>query len=333
VFAQLLRQCHNNCPRTEWIIYISVQNNGETRIVDIFNAKNYINQIMKICPNCDFENFDNLQNCDGCGQLIQNIRPEFFTIIDFIKKNSEIYAVIGIFLGLFKYFFSSEDLNVKLVSLFPLFVSIYMMFSLVVKGNRIVISQSYENPFNRHFNSNSFEFLIFLSINITLFFGLIWSTGTQYFLSICLLGCIAIIFVIFGRRISRSSNERDLTAMSIWLNLLMIFFLEVGWLLFQIFLPLISNPTDPMLFYWTLMIPLIFLFFSIGTAFASMVIGGWMIITGRQRNVESQIQYSWVSLREDFSRYIHTFDIHMTLFLGLIILIGIGILSIFLAHL
>ena len=285
---------------------------------------------MKICPNCNFDNFDNPEYCEGCGQLIHNIRQEFFTITDFIKKNSQVYAVIGIFLVIFKYFFSSQDATVKGISLFPLFVSFYLMSSLINKGNRIVISQSYENSFNRYFNSNSFEFLIFLSINVSLIIGLIWSTGTQYILSICSLGCIAIIFVIFGGRISRISNESVLTAMSIWLILLMIFFVEVGWLVFQIVLTLIKNPTDPVQFYVTLMIPLILIFLGIGTASANMVIGGWIIITGRQHDVENKRQYSWTSLREEFSHYHNPFqdNIRMTIFLGLIILLGIGILSI-----
>jgi len=286
---------------------------------------------MKICPNCDFENFKYPEYCEGCGQSIHNIRPEFFTITEFIKKNSQVYAIIGIFLGLFQYFFSSQDANVKGISLFPLFVSFYLMSSLIEKGNQIVSSQSYENSFNRYFNSNSFEFLIFLSINVSLIIGLIWSTGTQYILSICSLGCMAIIFVIFGRKISRISNESDLTAMSIWLILLMIFFVEVGWLVFQIVLPLIKNPTDPVLFYVTLMIPLILIFLGIGTASANMFIGGWVIITGGQRDVENKRQYTWALLREEFSHYQNPFqnDIRMTLFLGLIILLGIGILSIF----
>jgi len=289
---------------------------------------------MKICPNCDFENFKDSEYCEGCGRSIHNIRQEFFTITDFIKKNSQVYAVIGIFLVLFQYFFSSQDANVKGISLFPLFVSFYLMASLIDKGDRIVISQSYENTFNRYFNSNSFEFLIFLSINVSLILGLIWSTGTQYILSICSLGCIAIIFVVFKRKISRISNESALTAMSIWLILLMVFFVEVGWLVFQIVLPLIKNPTDPVLFYVTLMIPLILIFLGIGTASANMFIGGWMFIRGRQRDVENKKQYSWASLREEFSHYHKPFqdDIHMTFFFGLIILLGIGIFCIFFNH-
>jgi type IV secretory pathway VirB3-like protein len=281
---------------------------------------------MKICPNCDFENFDNLQNCDGCGHSIQNIRPEYFTIIDFIKKNSEVYAVIGIFLALFQYFFSSQDPNVKLVSLFPLFVSIYLLFSLIIKGDRIVNSQLYENTFNRYFNANSFQFRIFLFINASLFIGLILNVGTHYFLSICIIGSIAVTFVIFIRKIL---DEWNLSIISIWLNLLGIFFIETGWLIFQFFLPFIKNPTDPTLFYWTLMIPLFFLGIGIGIFLANMFIGIWMITTETQRNRDNQIHYTWASLRQEFTQYLQISDIRMTLFLGLIILLGIGILSIF----
>lgn len=283
---------------------------------------------MKICPNCDFENFENQQNCDGCGQSIQNIRPEFFTITDFIKKNSEVYAVIGIFLALFEYFFKSQNPTVNVVSLFPLFVAIYLMFSLIIKGNRIVRSQPYDNTYNRYFNPNSFELWVFLSINVSLIVGLILSTGTQYILSICLLGCIAIIFIIFVRRIS---NERDITVLSIWLNLIGILFIEIGWLAFQFSLPSIKNITDPAIFFWTLMIPLSILFFGFGTFAANMFIGTWILITGGQRNVDNNIQYSWASLRAEFIQYFQTIEncIWMKLFLGMIMLLGIGILSIY----
>lgn len=297
--------------------------------VDIFIVKHYINQSMKICPNCDFENFDNPQNCNGCGQPIQNIRPEFFTITDFIKKNSEVYAVIGIFLALFEYFFKSQNPIVNVVSLFPLFVAIYLMFSLIIKGNRIVRSQVYDNPFNRYFNPNSFELWVFLSINVSFIVGLILMTGTPYILSICLLGCIAIICIIFVRRIS---NERNITTLSIWLNLVGIFYIEVGWLVFQYFFPSIKSITDPTILFWTLMIPLSILFFGIGTFLANMFIGTWIIITGGQRNIDNNIQYSWASLRTEFFQYINTIEnsIWMNLFLGMIVLLGIGIVSIFL---
>ncbi len=283
---------------------------------------------MKICPNCDFENFDNVQNCDGCRQPIQTIRPEFFTITDFIKKNSEVYAVIGIFLALFEYFFKSLNPTVNVVSLFPLFVAIYLMFSLIIKGNRIVRSQTYDNSYNRYFNPNSFELWVFLSINVSLIVGLIMSTGTQYILSICLLGCIAIIFIIFVRRIA---NERNITILSIWLNLIGILFIEIGWLVFQFIFPGIKDIPDPLLFWILMMIPLSILFFGIGTFVANMFIGTWILITEGQRNVDNNIQYSWESLRAEFIQYFQTIEnnIWMKLFSGVIVLLGVGILSIF----
>lgn len=284
---------------------------------------------MKICPNCNFENFDNPQNCHGCGQTVQNIRPEFFTITDFIKKNSEVYAVIGIFFALFEYFFKSSSQIVNIVSLFPLFVAIYLMFSLIIKGNRIVRSQIYENPFNQYFNPNSFELWVFLAINVSFIIGLILSTGSPYILSICLLGCIAIICIIFVRRIS---SERDITTLSIWFNLVGIFFMEVGWLAFQYFLPTIKSITDPSVLFWTLMIPLSILFFGIGTFLANMFIGAWILITGGQRDIDNNTQYSWESLRAEFIQYVNAIQnsIWMNLFLGVIVLLAIGILSIFL---
>ncbi len=199
------------------------------------------------------------------------------------------------------------------------------MSSLLIKGTQIVISHPDENSFNRYFDANSFEFWIFMSLNISLIIGLIWSAGNQFILSICLLVSIAMIFVEFSRRLS---NETGFTVMLMWLTLLPIFFIEVGWLVFQVLLTLIKNLTDPMLFFWAYMAPLFLLFLGIGTAYASMFILIWLIIAGRQRDVEIKTRCSWASLCEIFSHYRKPFqdDIRMTFFLGLIILMGIGIL-------
>jgi uncharacterized protein (DUF983 family) len=286
---------------------------------------------MKKCPNCNFENFLNTEYCEGCGESIQNVRTDFFTIIDFIKKNSEIYAVIGIFLGLFQFFFSSSDSNVKIISLFPLLVSIYLMFALILKGNQIVRTQTYENPFNRYFNANSFELWVFLSINIALVLGLIWSTGTQFVLSICLLGVTVLTFILLIRRLS---NSRNITTLTIWLNLFGLFLLEIGWLIFLFSIPTLKTLTDPTLWFWTLMIPLSLLFFGIGTFLANMFIGTWIFLTESQQILENQIPYSFESLREEFRQYIQIFDdtLSMKIFSGLIILLAIGILCIYLEN-
>lgn len=282
---------------------------------------------MKICPNCKFENFYNTEYCDGCGEPIHNVRTEFFTIVDFIKKNAEIYAVIGIFLGLFQYFFSSTDSNVKIISLFPLLVSIYLMFALFLKGDQIVRTQTYANPSDQYFNVNSFELWVFLSINIALILGLIWSTGTQFVLSICLLGMMVLAFIIFIRRLS---NSRNTTVLTIWLNLVGLFFLEIGWLTFQFLIPTLKTLTDPTLWFWTLMIPLSLLFFGAGTFASNMFIGAWMVVTQGQQISANQRFYFFESLRQEFRQYIQIFNdtLQMKIFLGVIILLAIGILCI-----
>lgn len=283
---------------------------------------------MKICPNCKFENFFNTEYCEGCGNSIHNVRTEFFTIVDFIKKNAEIYAVIGIFLGLFRYFFSSTDSNVKIISLFPLFVSIYLMFALFLKGDQIVRTQIYANTVDPYLNVNSFELWVFLSINIAFILGLIWCTGTQFILSICLLGIIALIFIIFIRRLS---NLNNITVLTIWLNLLGLFFIEIGWLTFQSLIPIIGTITDPTLWFWTLMIPLSLLFFGAGTFVANMFIGAWIVATQGPQISSNPTYYSSESLRQVFHQYIQIFNdtLKMKIFLGGIILLAIGILCIY----
>jgi hypothetical protein len=285
---------------------------------------------MKVCPNCNYDNFNNVENCEGCGQPIRSIRPETFNIVDFTKKNSDLYAVIGIFLALFEYLINNSDSTVRAISLCPLFISAYLLFALISKGNNIVRSQHYEGTDNQYFNENSFEFWIFLSINVLFLIGLVWSAGSQYTLSICLLGAITIAFVAFGRRISNmrrlgdaATHERNLTAMSIWFNLIGIFLLELGWLVFQILLPSIKHPTDPTIFYFSLIIPLAILFFGIGTLLANMFIGGWMILTDAQRIIDTNIQFSWASLENEFAQYFQTFvrDRRMIIFFVVIVLL------------
>ena len=185
---------------------------------------------MKICPNCNYENFSNPNFCEGCGQDLHLVRPEFFTIVNFIKKNSEVYAVFGILIALFQYFFTSQDSNVKIISLFPLFISGYLLLSLLIKADQIVDTQSFENSYNRYFNENSFEFWIFLSINLAFFVGLILSTGPNYYLPIFLLGIVTIFLIIFSRKITyiTKTNHQELLTFSTRLNLLAISLGEIS---------------------------------------------------------------------------------------------------------
>lgn len=263
---------------------------------------------MKICPNCNYENFSNPNFCEGCGQDLHLVRPEFFTIVNFIKKNSEVYAVFGILIALFQYFFTSQDSNVKIISLFPLFISGYLLLSLLIKADQIVDTQSFENSYNRYFNENSFEFWIFLSINLAFFVGLILSTGPNYYLPIFLLGIVTIFLIIFSRKITyiTKTNHQELLTFSTRLNLLAISLGEISFIVFQLLSNLIKQLTDPTIYIVTIMIPIIIFFFGIGTVIANMVISQYMLGTEMKQIVDNRIVYSIEKIKIDLSSFVQT---------------------------
>jgi len=279
---------------------------------------------MKICPNCDYETFDNLETCGGCTQSIHNIRPEFFTIVDFVKKNSELYAVIGIFLGLFQYFVISSNPIVRSVSIIPLFVSIFLMLSLISKGYRIVNTQPFQNIQERYFNTNSFELWVFSAINVLLIVGLVGSTGIEYVLSICLLGTIAVIIIIYVRRIGHGHPINTFL-----LNIVGIFLFEIGLIILKFILPYVLTTSDPTLFFWGLMIPVSFFFFGVGSLFAAIFISEWMMVTEAQTPAQHQV--SIARLCEAFSQYFQPFrdSTSIQMFTGLDILGGILIICLY----
>jgi hypothetical protein len=193
------------------------------------------------------------------------------------------------------------------------------MVSLIQKGNLILNSQSYENSINRNFNENSFEFWIFYLINAFFIIGLLLSPGTHYLFNICTVGYAAIILGISRRKVS---NKRDFIANEIWLILSGIFFLELGWIIIQIFLPFIENPSSGFLVYWMIIIPLFLFSISLGTFFAVLIIGNWLMIPMLQ-NLENQNHFNLTALRQELSQYIQIFDndIRIRFFLGVNILI------------
>lgn len=255
---------------------------------------------MKNCPDCDFENFENFDLCDGCGRDIRNVRHEFFTIVGFVKKNSELYAAIGIFLGLFQYFVISTNQIVRSVSLIPLFFSGFLMFSLIIKGNQIVETQPFNNPRNRFFNSNSFELWVFLAINTFLIIGLVGSTGTEYILSICLLGASSLAIFIFVRRISSTDGINTFS-----LNIFAFLLIEVGLFALKFILPYVRTTSDPTIFFWGLMTPLSFLFFGFGSLVASLFISEWLAVT--EMRTLDQRELSFARLHEEMIQYVQPF--------------------------
>jgi len=279
---------------------------------------------MKVCPNCDYENFDNLDICDGCHESIHDIRSEFFTIVDFVKKNSALYAVIGIFLGLFRYFVASSNSIVRSVSLIPLFVSVFLMFSLIIKGYRIVDTQPFQNIQERYINSNSFELWVFSAINICLIIGLVVSSGTEYVLSICLLGTISLAVILYVRRIAHGHPINTFL-----LNVMGVLAFEIGLVILKFILPYVISTTDPTIFFWALMIPLSFLFIGLGSVMAGLFISEWLMITEAQ--TPTQHQMSMARLHEEFSQYIQPFrdSILIRMFTGLVILCGIFLVCLY----
>jgi len=248
---------------------------------------------MKICPNCNFENFENCNSCEGCAQDISKVKSEHFTIISFLKKNSQIYAIFAIFVGLFRYFITSDDPNVKTISIFPLFIAGYLLLSLVIKGDRIVNTQSYENSISQYINPDSFEFWIFISINILFLLGLFWSAGPNYSIEFVILGAITLMIIIFGRKISseRSKNDFNLLTTSTFFNFIGIFFVEGAIIVILMFSNSLHNLTDPTTVYLFLMIPLVLFFFGIGTLLANVFIGEYMMFAETQRIRENKIKY------------------------------------------
>jgi len=279
---------------------------------------------MKVCPNCDYENFDNLDICNGCHESIHEIRSEFFTIVDFVKKNSALYAVIGIFLGLFQYFVVSSNLTVRSVSLVPLFFSVYLMISLIKKGYQIVDTQPFQHIRNRYANSNTFELWVFSAINFFLIVGLVASTPIEYVLCFCLLGAISLVIIIYVRRITH-----DHPINTFLLNVLSVLFFEIGLVLLKFVLPQVKYITDPTIFYWALIIPLSFLFVGLGSIMSSLFICEWLMITEAQ--TRTQYHLSMARLREEFYEYFQPFrdSTSIQMFTGLAILGGIFLICLY----
>lgn len=214
---------------------------------------------MKFCPNCEFENFNRADFCERCGSSLYNIQNEDFYFADFIKRNYQIYAIIGIFIVLFTYLFGNSDINVKNASIIPLLITIYLIGFLMLKaGNYSSIRK--DGEFEKRI-----ELFAFLFIHVGLILGLIASVGTQYILSI---GLLSGFFLALLVSVWRGEIEDRL-----WkLLLIIVLFLELG-LLFVLILPAFLHYFfDPTLFLYYAMIMYALLFFSIGGFFGYLTI-------------------------------------------------------------
>jgi hypothetical protein len=214
---------------------------------------------MKYCPYCEFENFTKTDFCEHCGQSLYNIQSEEFHFAEFIKRNYQIYAIIGIFIALFKYLFESSDTNVKNASLVPLLLSIYLIGYLMVKSGRYSYLRD-AGEFER-----KIELFVFLFLHLFFILGLIASVGTQYFLSISLLSgfFLSLLALVWGGKIQDRYWK---------IILIIVIFFEIPLLLLLIlptFLQFFDNPT---LFFYYAMIMYALFFFSLGGFLANFVV-------------------------------------------------------------
>ena len=212
---------------------------------------------MKICPCCNYENFKDQDFCERCGHSITNIQPENFNIAGYITQNYRIYAIIGIFVGLFSYLFNS---GIEYIGFVPLFIAIYLIFYLIEKSYNVVKFRKWnDNEDNLHFESffHSFIFIIIHFIFIVaLFFYIPDNQKSIFFFFVG----IFISLLYFSSDFSISRDKKIL-----WILVISLVIIEISFI-FSIFLTIFSQCTNNGFFaflYWWCMLCLFLVSFGI----------------------------------------------------------------------
>jgi hypothetical protein len=93
---------------------------------------------MIVCPICKFENFNELDYCEKCGKPISCIKSESFHFAEFIRKNSQIYSVIGILIAVSAFLINLHNTTTDFIIFFMVLIITYLVLFLIQKGYKIV---------------------------------------------------------------------------------------------------------------------------------------------------------------------------------------------------